>query len=70
MRDDGVGMSEAAVPGTGLENLRERLAAFYGGAARLELTELEPHGLLAEVLVAAGGGELRSPGTNSVRGAQ
>ena len=70
VRDDGVGMSEAAVPGTGLENLRERLAAFYGGAARLELTELEPHGLLAEVLVAAGGGELRSPGTNSVRGAQ
>jgi sensor histidine kinase YesM len=51
VRDDGVGMGESAVPGTGLANLRERLAAFYGGAARLELTELEPHGLLAEILI-------------------
>jgi sensor histidine kinase YesM len=56
VRDDGVGMSESSVPGTGLENLRERLAAFYGGAARLELTELEPHGLLAEVLIVVGAG--------------
>jgi len=31
--------------------VRERLAAFYGGAARLELTEVEPHGLLAEILI-------------------
>jgi sensor histidine kinase YesM len=53
VRDDGVGMCESAVPGTGLVNLRERLAAFYGGTARLELTELEPHGLLAEILVNA-----------------
>ena len=51
VRDDGVGMGEAALPGTGLANLRERLAAFYGGAARLELTELAPHGLLAEILI-------------------
>ena len=51
VRDDGVGMGESAVPGTGLANLRERLATFYGGAARLELTELEPHGLLAEILI-------------------
>ena len=51
VRDDGVGMGESAVPGTGLVNLRERLAAFYGGAARLELTEIEPHGLLAEILI-------------------
>jgi len=51
VRDDGIGMGESAVPGTGLANLRERLAAFYGGAARLELTELEPHGLLAEILI-------------------
>jgi signal transduction histidine kinase len=53
VRDDGVGMSEAAAPGTGLKNARERLAAFYGPAARLELTELVPHGLLAEVLIDA-----------------
>ena len=51
VRDDGVGMGESSVPGTGLVNLRERLAAFYGGAARLELTEIEPHGLLAEILI-------------------
>jgi signal transduction histidine kinase len=51
VRDDGAGMGESAAPGTGLANLRERLKAFYVGAARLELTELEPHGLLAEVLI-------------------
>ena len=51
VRDDGVGMGESAQPGTGLANLRERLAAFYGPAARLELAEVEPHGLLAEVLI-------------------
>jgi sensor histidine kinase YesM len=51
VRDDGVGMGESSVPGTGLVNLRERLAAFYGGAARLELSEVAPHGLLAEILI-------------------
>jgi signal transduction histidine kinase len=51
--DDGAGMSESAQPGTGLRNLRERLAAFYGGRARLELSEREPHGLLAEIVVDA-----------------
>jgi signal transduction histidine kinase len=49
--DDGVGMSEAAAPGTGLKNLRERLTAFYGASARLELTEVAPHGLVAEILI-------------------
>jgi sensor histidine kinase YesM len=51
VRDDGAGMGEAPPSGTGLQNLRERLAAFYGSAARLELTEVAPHGLLAEILV-------------------
>ena len=68
VRDDGVGMSESAAPGTGLVNLRERLAAFYGGVARLELTELDPHGLLAEVIITPERGVPRAPGTNSVRG--
>lgn len=53
VRDDGVGMSEASQPGTGLKNLRERLAAFYGGRARLELSEREPQGLQAEIVVEA-----------------
>ncbi|HEX4510926.1 MAG TPA: histidine kinase [Burkholderiaceae bacterium] len=51
VHDDGVGMLESAPPGTGLKNLRERLATFYGPEARLELTELVPHGLLAEVII-------------------
>ncbi len=53
VRDDGVGMNESSQPGTGLKNLRERLAAFYGDAARLEMTEVAPHGLLAEILIDA-----------------
>jgi len=51
VRDDGVGISESATPGTGLRNLRERLQVFHGGRARLELTSLSPQGVLAEVLI-------------------
>ena len=32
-------------------NLRARLQAFYGAAARLELSELEPHGVKAEIIL-------------------
>jgi len=67
VRDDGAGMSDGAAPGTGLQNLRERLAAFYGGAARLELTELAPHGLQAEILVDAGQALARVPGAGAAR---
>jgi len=37
--DSGVGLDAKAPPGQGLTNLRERLAAFYGPDARLELAE-------------------------------
>lgn len=47
--DSGVGLSEAAAPGTGLANLRARLAAFYGPNARLDLAEELPHGVRAEI---------------------
>jgi LytS/YehU family sensor histidine kinase len=47
--DDGAGMAELARPGTGLSNLRERMTAFFGSAARLELSENRPHGLRAEL---------------------
>jgi LytS/YehU family sensor histidine kinase len=47
--DTGVGMAEHAQPGTGLTNLRARVAAFFGPAARLELIEQAPHGLCAEI---------------------
>jgi sensor histidine kinase YesM len=45
--DDGAGMAEHAQPGTGLRNLRERLPAFFGAQARLELAEQAPRGLRA-----------------------
>jgi signal transduction histidine kinase len=50
--DTGVGMAEDAVPGTGLANLRSRVAAFFGPAAELRLSEhahTRPHGLRAEI---------------------
>ena len=52
--DTGIGMNETAAPGTGLRNLRERLAGLYAGRARLELSELSaqaPYGLRAEIVV-------------------
>ena len=48
--DTGVGLSEAAAPGTGLANLRARLHAFYGADARLDLIEVVPHGVRAEIV--------------------
>lgn len=52
--DSGVGMAPTAAPGTGLSNLRARLAGFYGAGAELRLTERSPappHGLRAEILI-------------------
>ena len=49
--DTGTGMSESAVPGTGLANLESRLRGRFGSAARLELHEAVPHGLSAEIVV-------------------
>ncbi len=47
--DTGVGMTETATPGTGLSNLRQRISAFFGPQAGLELSEPPPHGLRAEI---------------------
>ena len=47
--DTGVGLQDTAAPGTGLANLRERLAVFYGNGARLELAEHAPHGVRAVI---------------------
>jgi signal transduction histidine kinase len=49
--DSGVGMDAHAEAGTGLANLRARLAAFFGTAARLQLEEQAPHGLRAEIVI-------------------
>lgn len=48
--DTGVGMSETAAAGTGLNNLRERLRAFFGDAAQLQLLDESPHGLRAVIV--------------------
>lgn len=47
--DTGVGMAESAAEGSGLANLRERLRAFFGDEARLELSEHVPRGLRADI---------------------
>ncbi|MBX3622788.1 MAG: histidine kinase [Rhizobacter sp.] len=48
--DTGVGMAETAAPGTGLTNLRERLQAFFGDAAQLQMQDEPPHGLRAVIM--------------------
>jgi sensor histidine kinase YesM len=49
--DSGVGLDPRVPAGTGLANLRARLAALFGDGARLELSERSPHGVLAEILI-------------------
>jgi hypothetical protein len=51
--DTGHGLDDAQPPGTGLGNLRERLAATYGGRARLTLTAVQPQGVHAEIEITA-----------------
>jgi sensor histidine kinase YesM len=51
--DTGAGMADSAQPGTGLNNLRDRLHAQYGQGAELQWTEVEPHGLRAEIVIPA-----------------
>jgi hypothetical protein len=48
--DTGVGLTTPGNGlGTGLSTLRERLQLVFGGDARLSLTEIEPHGVCAEL---------------------
>ena len=49
--DTGVGMSDKAAPGLGLSNLESRLKAFFGPSARLELSEVAPHGLRVDLFL-------------------
>jgi sensor histidine kinase YesM len=48
--DNGVGMAETSQPGTGLANVRERIAGFFGPGAALRLVDVAPHGLRAEIV--------------------
>ena len=48
--DTGVGLQPTSSGlGTGLSTLRERLQLFFGGDAQLRLSEVEPHGVRAEL---------------------
>ena len=50
MSDTGVGLkSPASGLGTGLSTLRERLKLAFDGDVQLRLTEMEPHGVCAEL---------------------
>jgi hypothetical protein len=50
VKDTGVGLKTVSRGlGTGLSTLRERLKLAFGGDAGLTLTEIEPHGVCAEV---------------------
>jgi len=61
--DTGVGLDVNAGAGTGLANLRQRLAAWYGDGATLALRAAEPHGLHAEIVLDASA--LASAGVSS-----
>jgi signal transduction histidine kinase len=47
--DSGRGLDVNHPPGTGLANLRERLAAAFGPQASLTLAALQPHGVRAQI---------------------
>ena len=49
MADTGEGIRPKKGGGVGLANIRERLKALYGGAAKLVIEENAPHGLVASI---------------------
>jgi hypothetical protein len=53
--DTGRGFAETIGAGVGLANIRERLAALYGEAARFTLEANSPHGVVATIEVPADG---------------
>jgi LytS/YehU family sensor histidine kinase len=54
VKDTGLGLKQGGNGlGTGLSALRERLELSFGGGTQLNLTEVEPHGVCAEMLFPA-----------------
>ena len=51
VEDSGVGMSATPGAGTGLENVRSRLALAFGAASGLALQDGEPTGLVADITI-------------------
>ena len=68
--DTGVGIHDSAETGTGLANLRERLQAFFGPGAALELHEVAPHGVRAEIAFALADDGAAVPGAPALAGAR
>jgi hypothetical protein len=64
--DTGRGFGETVGAGVGLANIRERLAALYGGNAKLTLEGNEPHGVVATIEVPAEGARPAAAGAPSV----
>jgi signal transduction histidine kinase len=54
VEDNGRGLAEPIGQGVGLANIRERLAALYGAAARLELANRAPQGTVASIEIPFG----------------
>jgi signal transduction histidine kinase len=68
--DTGEGISPRKGTGVGLTNIRERLKALYGGAARLVIEENAPRGVVATIEVDAGApGEAPQPVAEAARAA-
>jgi len=49
--DSGRGFTQSSGGGTGLANIRARLAALYGAAGRLTLALNTPHGVVATIAI-------------------
>jgi sensor histidine kinase YesM len=49
--DSGRGMTATAGSGTGLSNIRSRLALLYGNAAALRLSRAQPQGVAATITI-------------------
>jgi hypothetical protein len=65
VKDTGKGLGDgptAAGGGIGLSNLRERLAALYGGRGRFSLESNVPRGVVATIDIPAGAGAMNVPG--------
>ena len=51
VRDNGVGLSDTLISGTGINNVRERLRLIYGSKARLEISQHPEGGVVCKILV-------------------
>jgi signal transduction histidine kinase len=57
VEDSGRGLAEPIGQGVGLANIRERLKALYGDAARLDLRAVEPAGTVASIEIPLAGAQ-------------